>query len=191
MAITPSRPAPSKRDSHWPRHLDVPSHRRQVDRRGGIGEQPLEHRAPFGLRPVAEVAAVRREQVEGDKGRRGLARELCDPRSGGVQTELQRVEIESSGGRDHDLAVEHAAWRQPFEKEIVQLRKVAVERTQVAALDEDLGRAAEHDGAEAIPLGLVEQPFAVRQPIHQFCEHRLDRRRDREIRRWRRRFIRR
>ena len=46
--------------------------------------------------------------------------------------------------------------RQPREQCVVELGEVAVERTQVAALHEDVGRpAAEHDGAEPVPLGLI------------------------------------
>ena len=43
----------------------------------------------------------------------------------------------------------------------MQLGKVAVERPQVAALDVDVGRAAEDDRAEAVPFRLVEEVAAV------------------------------
>ena len=45
----------------------------------------------------------------------------------------------------------------PREQRVVQLGKVAIERPQIAALDEDLAAAAEHDRAETVPLGLVEE----------------------------------
>ena len=48
------------------------------------------------------------------------------------------------------------------EQRVVQLGEVAVERPQVAALDVDLVAAAEDDGAEAVPLRLVEQAVARR-----------------------------
>ena len=74
-----------------------------------------------------------------------------------MQPQLQRVEVEAVRRRDHDLAVDHAARRQPLEQRLVQLREIAVERPQVAALDEDVGAAAKDDGAKAVPLRLEEK----------------------------------
>ena len=42
----------------------------------------------------------------------------------------------------------------------MQIGKVAIERTRVAALDEDIGAAAKDERAEAVPFGLVEQSIA-------------------------------
>ena len=78
-----------------------------------------------------------------------------------MQPHLQRIEVEPARRGDDDLAVEHAAVGQACEQRVVQLRKVAVERPQVAALDEHVVAAAEHDGAEAVPFRLVEEPVAV------------------------------
>ena len=58
-----------------------------------------------------------------------------------MQPQLQRVEVEPVRRGDHDLAVDHAAVRQPLEEDCVQVGKVAVERPQVAALDEDVAVA--------------------------------------------------
>ena len=70
-----------------------------------------------------------------------------------MEPQLQRVEIQAlARGDDHDLAVDHAVLRQALEQRIVQLGKVAVERPRVAALDVHARAAAEHDGAEAVPL---------------------------------------
>ena len=60
----------------------------------------------------------------------------------------------------------------------MQLGEVAVERPQVAALDEDVGVAAEDDGAEAVPLRLEQEVARVGQRLGQLGQHRLDRRRD-------------
>ena len=57
----------------------------------------------------------------------------------------------------------------------MQLGKVAVQGPQVAALDEQLAAAAEHDGAKAVPLGLEEESFRGRQLVGELGEHRLDR----------------
>src|SRR5438477_439659 len=65
-----------------------------------------------------------------------------------MQAQLQRVEIEAARGGDDDLAVEHAALRQPLEQRVVQLGKVAIERTRIAALDEELRAAVEYQRAE-------------------------------------------
>ena len=65
-------------------------------------------------------------------------------------------------------------------KRLVQLGKVAVERPQVAALDEHVARAAKDDRAKAVPLRLVEKAVAGGQLVGELREHRLDRRRDRE-----------
>ena len=61
---------------------------------------------------------------------------------------------------------------------VVQLGEVAIERPQVAALDEDVRVAAEHDGAEAVPLRLEQERARLGQGLGQLRQHRLDRRRD-------------
>ncbi len=96
-----------------------------------------------------------------------------------MQAQLQRVEIETVRRGDDDLAVDDAAVRQAQRQRVVQLGEVAIERPQVAALDEHLLAATEHDGAEAVPLRLVEEG-AVRDLLGQLGEHRLDRRVDGE-----------
>jgi hypothetical protein len=60
-----------------------------------------------------------------------------------MQSKLKGVEVEAARRRDDDLAIEHAAVRQPGDQRVVQLGKVPIERTQVAALDEDVLSAAE------------------------------------------------
>src|SRR5262245_65228960 len=91
-----------------------------------------------------------------------------------MKTELERVEVEPVWRRDHDLSVDHGARRQPLEERLVQLGEIAVEGAEVAALDEDVGGAAEDDGAEAVPLRLEEKRAAGRERLGQLGEHRLD-----------------
>jgi hypothetical protein len=69
-----------------------------------------------------------------------------------MQPQLQGVEVEAVRRRDHDLAVDDTFCRQPLMQRVAQLGKVAIERAQIAALDEDTGTAAKDDGAEAVPL---------------------------------------
>ena len=52
---------------------------------------------------------------------------------------------------------------QPVEQRLVQLGEVAVERPRVAALDVQVGGAAEDDRAEPVPLGLEEEVAVVGQ----------------------------
>ena len=138
FAITPSRPAPSNRDSHsdawtrsrvigvrWIGGLASASSRSRRTRRSLLGD-------------VAQVLPVDGDRVERDERGRRLLRELGDARGGRMQSHLQRVEVEPARRGDHDLAVDHAAVGQTGEQGVVQLGKVAVERPQVAALDEHL-----------------------------------------------------
>ena len=94
------------------RQRAIVGHRREVDRRGGGAEQPLEPGAAFVLRQLADVAAVDREQIEGDERRRRLRGQLRDPRRGRVQAQLQAIEVEPVRPGDDDLAVDHAAGRE-------------------------------------------------------------------------------
>ena len=97
-----------------------------------------------------------------------------------MQPELERVEIEPLRRGDHDLPVDHTVSRQSLQQRVVQLGEIAVERAEVAALDEEVGRAAKDDGAEPVPFRLEENGPGRRQRVGQLGEHRLDRRRDRE-----------
>ncbi len=76
------------------RQRAIAGHRGQVNRRPGIGQQPLQAPAPLRLRDTAQVLAVGRERIEPDKGGRRLNREPGDTRGGGVQAHLKGIEIE-------------------------------------------------------------------------------------------------
>ena len=91
-----------------------------------------------------------------------------------MKPKLERVEIEPARRRDHDLAVDNAAVRQPFQKGRVKLRKVAVERSQVATLNEDLGYPVKNDGAKAIPFGLIQERCPHGELLGKLREHRLE-----------------
>jgi hypothetical protein len=62
---------------------------------------------------------------------------------------------------DDDLAIEHAALGQRLVQRLLQLGEVAVQRPQVAALQVGL-LAAEHERAEAVPLGLEQEALRPR-----------------------------
>ncbi len=91
-----------------------------------------------------------------------------------MKPKLKRLEIEPVRRGDHDLPVDHAAGRQIGTQRLVQLRKVAIERPQVPALDEDFGLAAKDDGAKPIPLRFIQEGTA-RQLLGELRQHRLDR----------------
>ena len=92
-----------------------------------------------------------------------------------MQPHLQGVEIEAVRRGDDDLAVEHTL-RQRRHQDVMQIWKVAIERPEVATLDEEVRRPAKHDRPEAVPLGLVQEAIAGGQLLGELCQHRLDRR---------------
>src|SRR5690349_1617303 len=91
-----------------------------------------------------------------------------------MQTHLQRVEVETARRGNDDLSVDHAVVGKMNQQCVVQLGKIAIERPQVTALNVDLAAPAEHDGAKAVPLRLVEKRAAGRQLLGQLRQHRLD-----------------
>ena len=97
-----------------------------------------------------------------------------------MEAKLERLEVEPVLSDDDDLAVDHAAVRQRAQERLVEFRKIAVERPQVPALDEDGRVAAKDDGAKPVPLRLVEPAAAGGEFLDQLGEHRLDRGRDGE-----------
>ena len=66
-----------------------------MNRRGNLREQLFETLAPLLLGRSAQVGATFRQQVESDEAGRRFFRQRRDARRGRVQTELQKVEIES------------------------------------------------------------------------------------------------
>ena len=77
-----------------------------------------------------------------------------------MQPKLQQIEIQSVCGDDDDFTVDDRPGRELLEECVVKLGKVAIERPEVAALNVDVGLAAEDDRPEAVPFGLVQEAAA-------------------------------
>src|SRR5262249_56054507 len=92
----------------------------------------------------------------------------------------QEAEVGSGGGGDEDLGVDDGRCREVREQRVVDVREVAVERLQVAALDVEVGGPAEHDGTEPVPLWLEQKRAGLGDRLGGLREHRLDPRRDGE-----------
>src|SRR5712691_2982739 len=97
-----------------------------------------------------------------------------------MQPQLERVEIEPVRRGDDDFSVDHAVPGQSLQQRVVQIREVAVEWAEVAALDEEVGGTAKDDGAESVPFRLEEEGPGGGQRLGQLGEHRLDRRSERK-----------
>src|SRR5581483_9914160 len=158
------------------RQVAVARRRREVRGRADARERALEPRAALREERTAQVVSAVREEVEGDERRGRLRGELANARFRRVDAHLQRIEVEAVVGHDHDLAVEHDRRRQRFDEAARELREVAIQRLQVAALDIDVAVRREDDRAEAVPLRLVEPAVAFRDARFEAREHRLDRR---------------
>src|SRR5438128_12420072 len=88
------------------------------------------------------------------------------------------VEIGPEPGEDHDLAVEHNAFRLDALDRRHQLGEVASQWFLVAAVDDDLVAVFESDGAEAIPFRLVLPGVAAGQLRQYLRLHRTEWRHD-------------
>src|SRR5262245_38975133 len=97
-----------------------------------------------------------------------------------MKPELERIEVESTRAGDDDLSIHHAVERKVGKQRLAKLGKVAIERSQVAALNEEVGAMAENYPAKAIPLRLVKKPASHRQRVRKLSQHRLNRWYDRE-----------
>ena len=98
---------------------------------------------------------------------------------------LQGLEVELRAARQHDLAVDDAPLGQVLLHRRHDLREVAGERLLSAAGQLDLITVAEHDAAEAVPLGLVQEPALHAglggDPLDRLGEHGGQRRLQREV----------
>jgi hypothetical protein len=146
-----------------------------VQRRRGIRQQRLQQHAALGLRQRQGRAAVRRQDVERDEARGRIPGQPLHARGRGMQSLLQRVEVQAAGRRDHDLAVEDAARRQLLDQGVLELREVAVQRLEVAALQQEAVRVAESQRAKAVPLGFELEAGFIGQRVGDLGEHRFDR----------------
>ena len=93
-----------------------------------------------------------------------------------MDAQQQRVEVQAVRAGDDYFAIQDAALGQRRAQGRRQLREVAVERFEVAALDESFVAVAEDQRPEAVPLGLVEPAIADRNRLGQLGQHRFDRR---------------
>ena len=91
-----------------------------------------------------------------------------------MDAQEQRLEVERSVARDDDLAIEHAAVRERCPEWFGQLGEVAVQRLEVAGLRVDAVSVTEHQGAEAIPLGLEQPAVVAGERVGRLGQHRLD-----------------
>ena len=71
-----------------------------------------------------------------------------------MDAQEQRLEVESAGADDHDLAVDDTALGQRAGQRREQLGEISVHRLFVTTLQQDLVAVAEHEGSEAVPLRL-------------------------------------
>src|SRR5437762_3467673 len=126
-----------------------------------------------------QVAVTLSEKIEKHDGRRHFIRQLLHPRCGGMQSQLESLEVEPFVARDHDLAVEHALLRQLGFQRLDELGEVTVEWPLVATLNEDFVAVAEHERAKAVPLRLEDPTLTWRQLADALREHRQDWRIDR------------
>ena len=68
------------------------------------------------MRDLPNVLAADRERIERDERGGRLVGELRNAGGGRMEAQLQRVEVESARGDDHDLAVDDAARRKAGEQ---------------------------------------------------------------------------
>src|ERR1700742_1573112 len=94
-----------------------------------------------------------------------------------MDAQCQCIKVQAAVACDYDLAVEDASLRQLLEQRFSQLRKVAVERLAITALDEQLVFPAKDQSAESVPLRLKNPCVCIgRNLINPFGEHRQNRR---------------
>src|SRR3954453_14903385 len=150
--------------------------RREMQGRLRFGERFLQPLAARGERRLAQIVVIDRQQIPPDERCRRLLREQLHARRRGMNPQQQRFEIETVRSGDDDLAVDHAALRQHRRERLDELRKVAVQRLQIAALQQELVFIAKHQRAEAVPFRLEEPAVAFGQRIGGGGEHRFERR---------------
>src|SRR5207248_4937020 len=107
-----------------------------------------------------------------------LRGEQLHPRSGRVDAEQERLEIEAARAGDDDLGVEDAAGGNLASERLAELREVAGERPLLAALQVWLAAVPEDEAAEAVPFRLVEPVLAGGNVLGQLRQHGVERRTD-------------
>jgi len=124
---------------------------------------------------IAQVGLAGGQQVKDqERGRRGR-RQHTNPGLCWMDAHLQRVEIETAGAANDDLAVSNGALRQCRAQWCQQLREVALKWLALAALEMHRLTIAEDDTPEAVPFRLVEEPPRG-DGVLRSTEHRFERR---------------
>src|SRR5262245_56913342 len=98
-----------------------------------------------------------------------------------MQSELERLEVETILAGYHQLGVEHAALGELLFQRGDNFGEVAVERLFVTALNEHLVAVAKDQRAEAVPFWFKDPCFARRQLADAIGEHGEYGRVDREV----------
>ena len=78
-----------------------------------------------------------------------------------METQLQRLEVETGFARDDELAVDDGSRGKRGQNRRLELGEVPVERLQIAALHQPLRAVAEDQHTEPVPLRLVKPAFAL------------------------------
>ena len=125
-----------------------------MERRRSGGQHLLEAAAASVEGLIAQVFIACAHEVKKDDGCGNLAGQELDARCRGMDAKLQSVKVQTVRAGDDNLPIEHATSGQLRDQRVTQLRKVAVQRLAIAALDQKLLAIAEDDGAKAVPLGL-------------------------------------
>src|SRR5262249_902124 len=116
------------------------------------------------------------KQIEEHKRRWSLPGEKIHARCGGMQAQLQRVEVQPVVPDDDNFSVGYAASRQRRGQRPNQLRKVAGEVPFLATPEQELMAIATYQGAKSIPLGLKNPVSIGGQFIHTPGQHGQNRR---------------
>ena len=138
----------------------------------------LQELAPLCEREMAHVLSVVLQDVERhEPGWRGLRQFLDLPAArfrAGADAVAQQVELQAFLPDDDEFAVQRGSWWELLGGRD-DLREQVAEVLFLAALQNHGVRLSEHDAAEAVPLGLVEQPRGLRHVIaHGLRQHRGD-----------------
>src|SRR5258708_6885368 len=93
----------------------------------------------------------------------------------------QRLELERAVLSDDDLAVEHAPLGQLLAKRRRELRKVPLQRLEIAALDLHVVPVAKDERTKTVPFRLEDEVRAFRDLVHELREHRRNRGLERQL----------
>ncbi len=139
-----------------------------------LAEERLESGASLGVRYLTQILTPVGEQIERDELCRDLLGERVHSRLGGVDSQLERVELGDVVDDHHHLTVDHRAGRQLGEGGL-EFREVPEQRPTVARVETRVV-ASPCDGAEPVPLRLVDPSRTGGRPLPDASLHRVERR---------------